>query len=185
MHISVEGIVGMASEEAAFWDIQHGFIVKVTTLYYPEICWFPLRQHNCANKTCAFIFCRKRILNPLSCLAFKNPSYNILTKRKYKPEDMDISSGMSAARSGPTLQTWITQKWLNIFMSFFSVWKSGIFVTIWNFFHAFLSNRLWRRAFWKWVFKKRISALGRNMWFSKKHQKVPDFDNTLWPNHFG
>ena len=31
---------------------------------------------------------------------------------------MDISLGVSAARSGPTLQTWITQKWRNILWAF-------------------------------------------------------------------
>ena len=96
---------------------------------------------------------------------------------------MDVSLKKVAARSGPTLQTQITLKWLTLFMSFFRIWKSGIFVAICSWFHPFLSNRLRMRAFWKKVFKNLFSELGRKMWFSEKRQKLLNFDNALWPNH--
>ena len=96
---------------------------------------------------------------------------------------MDVSLKKVAARSGPTLQTQITLKWLTLFMSFFRIWKSGIFVAICSWFHPFLWNRLGMRAFWKKVFKNLFSELGRKMRFSKKPQKLLNFDNALWPNH--
>ena len=96
---------------------------------------------------------------------------------------MDVSLKMSASLKGPTLQTWITQKWPNIFMCFFRIWKSGIFVAICSWFHPFLSNCLRMRAFWKKVFKNLFLELGRKMWFSEKRQKLLYFDKALWPNH--
>ena len=36
-----------------------------------------------------------------------------------KLEDMDVTLEMSASLKGPTLQTGMTQKWMNIFISFF------------------------------------------------------------------
>ena len=68
-------------------------------------------------------------------------------------------------------------------MSFFRIWKSGIFVVICSWFHPFLSNRLRMRAFWKKFFKNLFSELGRKMRFSEKPQKLLNFDNALWPNH--
>ena len=62
-------------------------------------------------------------------------------------EDMDVSHEKVAARSGTTLKTWITLRWLALFMSFFRVWKSGILMAICSWFHPFLSNRLRMRAF--------------------------------------
>ena len=96
---------------------------------------------------------------------------------------MDVSLKKVAARSGPTLQTWITLKWLNLFMSFFRIWKSGIFVAICSWFRPFLWNHLGMRAFEKKVFKNLFSELGRKMSFSEKPQKLLNFDNALWPNH--
>ena len=100
-----------------------------------------------------------------------------------KLEDMDVSLKMSASLKWPTLQTWITQKWPNIFMCFFRIWKSGIFVAICSWFHPFLSDCLLMRAFWKKVFKKLFLELGRKLWFSEKCQKLLNFNNGLWPNH--
>ena len=100
-----------------------------------------------------------------------------------KLEDMDVSLKMSASLKGPTLQTWITKKWPNIFMCFFRIWKYGIFVAICSWFHPFLSNCLLMRAFWKKVFKNLFLELGRKMWFSEKRQKLLYFDKALWPNH--
>ena len=68
-------------------------------------------------------------------------------------------------------------------MSFFRIWKSGIFVAICSWFHPFLSNCLLMRAFWKKVFKNLFLELGRKMWFSEKRQKLLYFDKALWPNH--
>ena len=68
-------------------------------------------------------------------------------------------------------------------MSFFRIWKSGIFVAICSWFHPFLSNCLRMRAFWKKVFKNLFLELGRKMWFSEKRQKLLYFDKALWPNH--
>ena len=103
---------------------------------------------------------------------------------KDKLEDMDISPKKSAVWSGPTLQYWIIGKWLNIFLSFFRIWKSGIFVAIWSWFYAFLSNRLGIRAFWKknldFVF---TAGLGRKKGSYEKHQKALNFVNVLLPNH--
>ena len=96
---------------------------------------------------------------------------------------MDVSLKMSASLKGPTLQTWITKKWPNIFMCFFRIWKYGIFVAICSWFHPFLSNCLLMRAFWKKVFKNLFLELGRKMWFSEKRQKLLYFDKALWPNH--
>ena len=104
-------------------------------------------------------------------------------QNKDKLEDMDVSLKMSASLKGPTLQTWITKKWPNIFMCFFRIWKYGIFVAICSWFHPFLSNCLLMRAFWKKVFKNLFLELGRKMWFAKKSKKLLNFDNALWPNH--
>ena len=106
-----------------------------------------------------------------------------MRRGKDKLEAMDVSLDKVAVRSGPTLQTQITLKWLTLFMSFFRIWKSGIFVAICSRFHPFLSNRLRMRAFWKKVFKNLFLELGRKMWFSEKRQKLLNFDNALWPNH--
>ena len=44
-----------------------------------------------------------------------------MTQYKDKLEDMDVSLEKVAARSGPTLQTNITLKWLTLIMSFFRI----------------------------------------------------------------
>ena len=54
---------------------------------------------------------------------FFSRGHKLLKHTKDKLEDMDVSLGMSASLSGPTLQTWITQKWLNISNSFFMYMK--------------------------------------------------------------
>ena len=44
-----------------------------------------------------------------------------MAQTRDKLEDMDVSFEMSTSLKGPTLQTGITQKWPNIFKSFFLV----------------------------------------------------------------
>ena len=86
---------------------------------------------------------------------------------KDKLEDMDVSLKMSASLSGPTLQTWITQKWLNIFKSLF------LYMKIWDICDC-LQLVSW--IFFKWghfekkVFKNMFSAQGKNSDFWKNEK---------------
>ena len=49
-----------------------------------------------------------------------------MTLGRDKLEDMDVSLKMSASLRGPTLQIWITQKWVDDLRNSFCIWKSGI-----------------------------------------------------------
>ena len=105
---------------------------------------------------------------------------------KDKLEDMDVSLRMSTSLSGPTPQTWIAQKLLNVSKSFF------LYIKFWDicgylqlvsciFIKQSSNENILKKSFQ--VFKNLLSPQGKKIWFSEKCQKVLDFDNALWSNH--
>ena len=103
-----------------------------------------------------------------------------------KLEDMDVSLEMSASLKGPTLQTWITQKWPNIFKSFFLYMK---ILDIWDYLQ--LVSCIYVYSSWnESILKKKFSKICFRNWVEKCDflKNVKNYstltmrcDQTTWP----